>query len=115
VTNSLTPSVAPVNQRVKLIRLQYVDRFLSVPGGASHFQVVAATPPFLLIPVRRSSCGLPRALWLIRLQDTGDQEILWQELSHMGYGRDNVREFVANPAAITQCGYGWPNLAIRDA
>jgi uncharacterized protein (TIGR04255 family) len=43
-------SAWPVGQRVKSIRLQYVDRFLSVPGGASHFQVVAATPQFLLIP-----------------------------------------------------------------
>lgn len=41
----------PLSQRVKSIRLQYVDRFLSSPGGADHFEVLAANSPFLRIPL----------------------------------------------------------------
>jgi uncharacterized protein (TIGR04255 family) len=41
----------PLSQRVKAIRLQYVDRFLSAPGGASHFEVLAEKPPSLSIPL----------------------------------------------------------------
>ncbi len=39
-----------LNERVKSIRLQYIDRFLSAPGGASHFQVLAERPPCVVIP-----------------------------------------------------------------
>lgn len=37
------------------------------------------------------------------------QEMLWQYLSRMGFNSKEIREFVANPAAITNCGYGIPN------
>jgi uncharacterized protein (TIGR04255 family) len=40
----------PLSSKVKSIRLQYVDRFLSAPGGANHFEVLAGDPPFLRIP-----------------------------------------------------------------
>ncbi|UPK28371.1 TIGR04255 family protein [Bradyrhizobium sp. 195] len=43
--------VWPLSKRVKSIRLQYVDRFLSAPGGASHLEVLAEqNPTFLTIP-----------------------------------------------------------------
>jgi uncharacterized protein (TIGR04255 family) len=50
---SAVDSVWPLSARVKTIRLQYVDRFVSIPGGASHFEVIAREMPnFLVIPQR---------------------------------------------------------------
>jgi hypothetical protein len=40
------------------------------------------------------------------------QAALWHDLSQMGFGPREIREFVANPAAITNCGYGMP-VALR--
>ncbi|MDB5610126.1 MAG: hypothetical protein JWP25_7026 [Bradyrhizobium sp.] len=37
------------------------------------------------------------------------QEMLWHDLSQMGFDSREIRQFVANPAAITNCGYGMPN------
>jgi hypothetical protein len=37
------------------------------------------------------------------------QEMLWHDLSQMGFSTKEIREFVVNPAAITNCGYGMPN------
>jgi len=34
------------------------------------------------------------------------QEMLWHDLSQMGFDSKEIRQFVANPAAITNCGYG---------
>ena len=36
------------------------------------------------------------------------QAMLWHDLSQMGFDSSEIREFVANPAAITNCGYGDP-------
>jgi hypothetical protein len=36
------------------------------------------------------------------------QEMLWHDLSQMGFDSTEIRQFVANPAAITNCGYGMP-------
>ena len=36
------------------------------------------------------------------------QEMLWHGLSQMGFSSKEIREFVVNPAAITNCGYGMP-------
>jgi hypothetical protein len=36
------------------------------------------------------------------------QEMLWHDLSQMGFGSDEIRRFVVAPAAITNCGYGVP-------
>jgi|SRR5258708_2149047 hypothetical protein len=33
------------------------------------------------------------------------QMMLWHDLSQMGFDPSEIREFVANPAAITNCGY----------
>ncbi|SDJ43297.1 TIGR04255 family protein [Bradyrhizobium sp. Rc2d] len=45
--------VWPLSQSVKSIRLQYIDRFVSIPGGASHFEVLAEhNPNFLVVPQR---------------------------------------------------------------
>jgi hypothetical protein len=34
--------------------------------------------------------------------------MLWHDLSQMGFDSKEIRQFVANPAAITNCGYGMP-------
>jgi hypothetical protein len=36
------------------------------------------------------------------------QEMLWHDLSQMGFDSKEICRFVANPAAITNCGYGIP-------
>jgi hypothetical protein len=36
------------------------------------------------------------------------QEMLWHDLSQMGFSSKEICEFVVNPAAITNCGYGTP-------
>ena len=36
------------------------------------------------------------------------QEMLWHDLSQMGFDSREIRQFVAHPAAITNCGYGMP-------
>jgi hypothetical protein len=36
------------------------------------------------------------------------EEMLWHDLSQMGFDSSYIRQFVANPAAITNCGYGMP-------
>jgi hypothetical protein len=36
------------------------------------------------------------------------QEMLWHDLSQMGFDSKEIRRFVTNPAAITDCGYGNP-------
>jgi hypothetical protein len=32
-------------------------------------------------------------------------DMLWHDLSQMGFDATEIREFIANPAAITNCGY----------
>ena len=52
-------------------------------------------------------------LYAMRLQrirreyeDDDCQAMLWHELSQMGFDSSEISRFVANPAAITNCGYG---------
>jgi uncharacterized protein (TIGR04255 family) len=39
--------VCPVMQNVKTVRLEYLDRFLSKPGGADHFEVIAKASHYI--------------------------------------------------------------------
>jgi hypothetical protein len=41
-------------------------------------------------------------------ENDGCQEMLWHDLSQMGFDSKGIRQFVVNPAAITNCGYGDP-------
>lgn len=41
------------------------------------------------------------------------QEMLWHEMSQMGFDSGEIQRFVANPAAITNCGYGMPVVPLR--
>jgi hypothetical protein len=36
------------------------------------------------------------------------QEMLWHDLSQMGFDAGEIRQFITNPTAITNCGYGTP-------
>jgi hypothetical protein len=36
------------------------------------------------------------------------QAMLWHDLSQMGFDSREILQFVTNPAAITNCGYGMP-------
>jgi hypothetical protein len=42
-------------------------------------------------------------------ENDGYEDMLWHDLSQMGFSSTEIREFVRNPAAITNCGYGMPN------
>jgi uncharacterized protein (TIGR04255 family) len=44
--------VYPVTKSVKMARLEFVDRFESMPGGADHFEVVSRDSKFLASAVR---------------------------------------------------------------
>jgi hypothetical protein len=46
-------------------------------------------------------------------ESTDDQCTLWDELSQMGFGSREISAYVANPAAITKCGYGLPCSSLR--
>ncbi len=41
------------------------------------------------------------------------QAMLWHDLSQMGFTSREISAFVANPAAITNCGYGMPTISLR--
>jgi hypothetical protein len=36
------------------------------------------------------------------------QEMLWHDCQHMGFSSKEISRFIAHPAAITRCGYGYP-------
>jgi hypothetical protein len=38
-------------------------------------------------------------------ENDGYEEMLWHDLSQMGFSSTEIRQFVANPAAITTCRY----------
>jgi hypothetical protein len=47
-----------------------------------------------------------------RYASHGCPEMLWHDLSQMGFDSTEIRDFVVNPTAITSCGYGRPNPAV---
>lgn len=61
-------------------------------------------------PIDPESLEYAARLQQIRSEYENDdcQEMLWHDLSQMGFGSKEIRRFVANPAAITNCGYGTP-------
>ncbi|SIO53856.1 hypothetical protein SAMN05443247_07630 [Bradyrhizobium erythrophlei] len=66
-------------------------------------------------PVDPESLTYAARLQQIRSEYENDdcQEMLWADLSAMGFDSSEIRRFVANPAAITNCGYGMPTVALR--
>jgi hypothetical protein len=76
------------------------DRF-----GATH--EVDATS---ITAIDRESLLYAARMQRIRREYENDdcQEMLWHDLSQMGFDSKEIRQFVANPAAITNCGYGMP-------
>ena len=50
--------IHPIIENVKLVRLEYVDRFQSVPGGADHFEVIQRDSVFLAPILRDKSAAL---------------------------------------------------------
>jgi uncharacterized protein (TIGR04255 family) len=48
--------VCPITQNAQLVRLEYIDRFQSAPGGADHFEVLSRDSIFLT-PVVRDKDG----------------------------------------------------------
>jgi hypothetical protein len=41
------------------------------------------------------------------------QAMLWHDLLQMGFPPREIPQFVANPAAITNCAYGMPTISLR--
>jgi uncharacterized protein (TIGR04255 family) len=50
--------IHPIIENVKSVRLEYVDRFQSVPGGADHFEVIKRDSVFLAPILRDKSAAL---------------------------------------------------------
>ena len=73
--------------------------------GATH--EVDATS---ITSIDRESLDYAIRLQRIRSEYENDdcQEMLWHDLTQMGFDSRDIRQFVANPAAITNCGYGYP-------
>jgi hypothetical protein len=80
--------------------IHVTDRF-----GATH--EVDATS---ITAIDRESLLYAARLQEIRREYENDdcQEMLWHDLSQMGFDSMEIHRFVANPAAITNCGYGIP-------
>jgi uncharacterized protein (TIGR04255 family) len=47
-----------ISKMAKFVRLEYLDRFLSAPGGADHFQVIAKNSEFLVPSVVNKTAAL---------------------------------------------------------
>jgi hypothetical protein len=60
--------------------------------------------------VPREAIDYAARLQHIRTEYENDdcQEMLWHDLSQMGFDPSEIRGFVVTPAAITNCGYGIP-------
>jgi hypothetical protein len=73
--------------------------------GATH--EVDATS---ITSIDRESLDYAIRLQRIRSEYENDdcQEMLWHDLTQMGFDSRDIRQFVANPAAITNYGYGYP-------
>jgi hypothetical protein len=61
-------------------------------------------------PIEADDLEYAARLQQIRSEYENDncQEMLWDDLLQMGFDSSEIRKFVANPAAITDCGYGMP-------
>jgi hypothetical protein len=61
-------------------------------------------------PIEPESLEYAARLQQIRGEYESDdaQEMLWADLTQMGFDSSEIRRCVANPAAITNCGYGIP-------
>ena len=51
-------ALTPVAQNTRIVRLQYVDRFQSIPGGADHFEVIDRASRFLTPAVADKAAAL---------------------------------------------------------
>ena len=61
-------------------------------------------------PVAAADLDFAASLQRIRSAYENDdcQEMLWHECQQLGFDSSEISRFVANPAAITNCGYGVP-------
>ena len=48
----------PISQTTRLVRLEYVDRFQSAPGGADHFEIISRDSMFLAPIVKDKTAAL---------------------------------------------------------
>jgi uncharacterized protein (TIGR04255 family) len=54
--NSLEAS-AQILSKIKSVRLQYLDRFRSIPGGGDHFEVLSRNSPFIVDSLRSAGAA----------------------------------------------------------
>ena len=82
-------------------------RYIHVTDETGATDEVDATP---ITSIDRESLLYAARLQCIRSEYENDdcQEMLWHDLSQMGFDPTEIRQFVVNPAAITNCGYGMP-------
>jgi uncharacterized protein (TIGR04255 family) len=48
-------NTAQILSKIRSIRLQYVDRFRSIPGGGDHFEVLSTSSPYIVEALKHSS------------------------------------------------------------
>jgi hypothetical protein len=60
LTTSLTAldAIFPITQRAKAVRVEFVDRFQSIPGGADHFEIIRRDSEYLTPVVARKEAAL---------------------------------------------------------
>jgi hypothetical protein len=84
-----------------------VANYVHTLPGAVFFSAVEHTS---VTQVDREALTYAARLQQVRASYERDdcQEMLWHDLSAMGFDSCEIREFVTNPSAITSCGYGHP-------
>jgi hypothetical protein len=90
---------------------QYATAVISYVRELPGAVFFGTTPPRSITSIDPESLAYAIRLQSIRASYEHDdcQEMLWHDLSQMGFDSSEIRQFVTNPAAITNCGYGMPN------
>jgi hypothetical protein len=75
----------------------------------------SATAPLSITEIDREALSYATRLQEIRREYENDdcQATLWHDLLQIGFGSSEISSFVANPAAISNCGYGMPTISLR--
>jgi hypothetical protein len=92
---------------------------LATQTGATRMASRTAHKPTIL-PAKQNATAvisyvreLPGAVFFGDAINDDCQEMLWHDLSQMGFESNEIRQFVTNPPAITNCGYGMP-ISLRQ-
>jgi hypothetical protein len=84
----------------------------ALPGSTAVISYVRELPGAVFFGDAMDAESIDYAVRLKRIRASYEhddcQEMLWHDLTQMGFDSKEIREFVTHPAAITNCGYGMP-------